>query len=254
MTADPHLALALELADIADAITMSRFRADDLVVETKPDLTPVTEADRTVEAALRERVAAEPGDHAVLGEEFGDDGDAELRWIVDPIDGTKGYVRGLPIWATLIGLERAGRLELGVASAPALGSRWWGSTAVGAFRDGQPMRVSAVGRLADAGVSLAWDHDELDGDFGTRARRLAGRCWRTRSLGDFWHHMLVAEGALDIAVEPKVAIWDVAAVQPIVEAAGGRFTDLAGVARPDGGSAVTTNGLLHDEVIEAFGR
>jgi histidinol-phosphatase len=251
---DGHLRLALELADLADSITMARFRALDLHVTTKPDLTPVSEADHAVEAAIRDRLAREPGDHGVHGEELGDDGDRELRWIVDPIDGTKGYVRHLPIWATLIGLEVAGEVVLGVVSAPALRSRWWAARGLGAFRDGERVHVSDVGRLDDAQLSVTWDRSErFEGDgFGARALELSHRCWRTRGIGDFWHHVLVAEGALDVAIEPAVALWDVAAIVPVVEEAGGRFTNLSGAPGPGGGSAVSTNGLLHDEVLAQF--
>jgi histidinol-phosphatase len=251
---DEALALAFELADLADAITMARFGALDLAVTTKPDLTPVSEADHAAEAAIRDRLAREPGDHKVLGEEYGDDGEAEWRWIVDPIDGTKGYVRGLPVWATVVGLERAGELVLGMVSAPALHHRWWGRKGEGAFRDGAPIRVSRISALDDAQLSFAWDRaDRFDADgFGQRALALSRRCWRTRAFGDFWQHVLVAEGSVDIALEPTVAIWDVAGVQVVVEAAGGRFTNLQGEARADGGSAVSTNGILHDEVLAHF--
>jgi histidinol-phosphatase len=242
------------LADLADAMTLARFRATDLVVSTKPDLTPVTEADRDVERAIRRILSRSRPAHAVLGEELGDDGGggAGWRWVLDPIDGTKNYVRGIPVWATCIGLQRDGEGMVGVVSAPALGRRWWAARGEGAFADGQPIRVSAVADLADA--QLGYDsvpgfeaHGLGDGFLG-----LARRCWRTRGLGDFWSHVLVAEGAVEIAVEPEVSLWDVAAVQVIVEEAGGRFTDLTGVARPDGGSAVSTNGLLHDEVLAAL--
>jgi histidinol-phosphatase len=191
----------------------------------------------------------------VLGEEYGDDGDAELRWIIDPIDGTKGYVRHLPIWATVIGLEVDGGLVVGVVSAPALHTRWWAAAGGGAYRNGDPIRVSQVRRLDDAQLSFAWDRSErFDGGFGDRALELSRRCWRTRALGDFWHHVLVAEGALDVAVEPVVAVWDVAGIVPIVEEAGGRFTNLEGRPGADGGSAVSTNGFLHDEVVAHFRR
>ena len=247
------LQLALELADLADAVTVERFRAADLVVETKPDLTPVSEADRAVEQLLRKRIGEERPDHAVLGEEFGTAGGAaagaSVRWIIDPIDGTKNYVRGIPVYATLIGLERDGGLAVGVVSAPALGRRWWAARGAGAFADGVPLRVSKVAHLQDAqlghsSVSSWREHGLLD-----RFLELERRCWRGRGFGDFWTHMMVAEGAVDVAAEPEVSLWDVAAVQVIVEEAGGRFTNLAGVPRPDGGSAVSTNGLLHDEVL-----
>ena len=248
------LAFALELADLADKLTLERFRADDLVVETKPDLSPVTEADRAVERALRDRIAAaRPGD-GVVGEELGADGAEGTRWILDPIDGTKNYVRGIPVFATLIALRRDGRLTVGVASAPALGRRWWAARGAGAFADGRPIRASRVAELADAQLSYAslsgWEERGL----GERFLGLARRCWRTRAFGDFWSHVLVAEGAVDVAVEPEVSLWDLAPLQVIVEEAGGRFTDLAGIARPDGGSAVSTNGLLHEEVLTTLGR
>jgi histidinol-phosphatase len=246
------LVLALELADLADAITLERFRASDLVVETKPDLTPVTEADRAVEQALRKRIAEErPGD-GVVGEEFGADGGGETRWILDPIDGTKNYLRGIPVFATLIAVERGGALTVGVVSAPALHRRWWAARGEGAFADGRPIRVSRVADLADAVLAYAslpsWEEHGL----GDRFMELARRCWRTRGFGDFWCHMLVAEGAADLAAEPEVALWDLAAVQVVVEEAGGRLTDLGGAARADGGSVVTTNGLLHDRVLAAL--
>ena len=233
-------------------MTLARFRDRELVVTTKPDLTPVTEADRSVERAIRDRIAvARPG-HGVLGEEFGEEGPGDWRWILDPIDGTKNYVRGIPIWATCIGLRHGEEMVVGVVSAPALGRRWWAARGEGAFADGHPIRVSAVADLADAQLSYdsvqGWEPHGLGGQFLDLARR----CWRSRGLGDFWSHVLVAEGAVDVAAEPEVSVWDVAAVQVIVEEAGGRFTDLAGAARPDGGSAVSTNGVLHDEVLRAL--
>jgi histidinol-phosphatase len=240
------------LADVADAMTLARFRDVALVVSTKPDLTPVTEADRSVERALRKSIlTARPG-HAVMGEEYGMEGAGDWRWILDPIDGTKNYVRGIPIWATCIALQHEDEVTVGVVSAPALGRRWWAARGEGAFAGGQPIGVSKVAAVADAQMS----YDSVQGfephGLGTQFLGLARRCWRTRGLGDFWSHVLVAEGAVDIAVEPEVSVWDVAAIQVIVEEAGGRFTDLVGAARPDGGSAVSTNGLLHDEVLAAL--
>lgn len=241
----PDLTLALALADAADAITLERFRATDLVVETKPDMTPVSEADRAAEVALREMLAVERPDHGIVGEEFGAQaGGASARWILDPIDGTKNYVRGVPVFATLIGLERDGEVELGVVSAPALGRRWWAARGNGAFADGQPIRVSSVRDLGDAHVSHGCDWAMTPG-----VSALAARCWRTRGFADFWQHVLVAEGALDIAIDPEVSVWDVAAVQVVVEEAGGRLTTLGGDRRPDGGSAVSTNGLVHDATL-----
>jgi histidinol-phosphatase len=249
------LALAHALADAADALTLQRFRAHDLVVDTKPDLTPVTEADRAVEEMMRERLAHERPDDAVLGEEFGTQGSGARRWIVDPIDGTKNYARGVPVWATLIALERAGEIVLGVASAPALGTRWSAARGAGARRNGDPVTVSKVGRVADA--QLAYDSVSAFESIGREAEflALARRCGRTRGFGDFWAHMLVADGSIDIAIEVGgLKLWDLAAVQVIVEEAGGRFTDLGGVARADGGDVISTNGLLHDDVLAAFPR
>lgn len=240
------------MADLADAITLARFRDADLVVSTKPDLTPVTEVDRQVELNLRKRISFRRPGHAVMGEEYGLEGAGAWRWVLDPIDGTKNYVRGIPIWATCIALQHHEEVTVGVVSAPALGRRWWAARGEGAFANSQPIRVSRVASVADAQMS----YDSVPGfescGMGERFLGLARRCWRTRGLGDFWSHVLVAEGAVDIAVEPEVSVWDVAAIQVIVEEAGGRFTDLAGAARPDGGSAVSTNGLLHDEVLAAL--
>ena len=255
--ADSDLPLAHELADLADSITTARFGALDLVVDTKPDLTPVSDADRAVERALRDRVAsARPGD-AVVGEEYGSEGSGSRRWIVDPIDGTKNFVRGVPVWATLVALEIDGVVRTGVVSAPALGRRWWATRGEGAWTGSsaataRPCRVSQVAVVDDAHLSYSsltgWDaRGLLDGFLD-----LAGRVWRTRAFGDFWSHMLVAEGAVDISCEPEVSLWDLAALQVVVEEAGGRFTDLAGVDRPDGGSVVCTNGLLHDAALAAL--
>jgi histidinol-phosphatase len=245
----PDLAFALELADLADAVSLERFLAEDLVVETKPDLSPVTEADRAVERVMRKRIGEGRPGHSVLGEEFGGDRPGGVRWVLDPIDGTKNYVRGVPVWASLIALEREGRMEVGVVSAPALHRRWWAARGEGAFVNGRRIHVSGVAELADASLSYAslrsWDEHGL----GERFLTLARGCWRTRAFGDFWSHMLVAEGAVDLAVEPEVELWDLAALQVIVEEAGGRFTDLGGTPTPGGGSAVSSNGLLHDQAL-----
>jgi histidinol-phosphatase len=246
------LAFALELADLADAITTERFQADDLVVETKPDLSPVTEADRAVEQVLRKRIGEErPGD-SVVGEELGADEKGTARWILDPIDGTKNYVRGLPVWGSLIALEREGRVEVGVASAPALQRRWWAARGEGSFVNGRRIHVSGIADLGDAVLSYAsltsWEQHGMGEEFLALARA----CWRTRGFGDFWSHMLFAEGAADLAVEPEVNLWDLAAPQVIVEEAGGRFTSLDGIPTPAGGSAVSSNGLLHDRVLDTL--
>jgi len=243
------LALALALADAADDLTLARFRALDLAVTAKPDLTPVSDADLAVESALRELLAQARPDDAVLGEEHGTSGSGPRQWVIDPIDGTKNFVRGVPVWASLIALQVDGRVDVGVVSAPALGRRWWAARGLGAFADGEPIRVSQVAQLADASLSYSsltgWEEQgRLEGLLG-----LSRRCWRTRAYGDFWSHVLVAEGAVDASFEPEVSLWDLAPLQVIVEEAGGRFTTVDGEARPDGGSVVCSNGLLHDEVL-----
>lgn len=252
MNAD--LAFALALADLADSITMRQFRSPRLVVETKLDLTPVSAADREAEEALRAAIARDrPGD-AVVGEELGGDGPAPVRWILDPIDGTRHYVRGIPLWATLIALERDGVLAVAVASAPALGTRWWAARGDGAFANGRPIRVSSVATLEEASFSHAGVHSFDKRGHGAALRSLTERAWMERVYGDFWPHMLVAEGRLDFTLEAFVNLWDLAPVQLIVEEAGGRFTDFDGIARPDGGSGLSSNGLLHDEVLAVLGR
>jgi histidinol-phosphatase len=259
--ASEDLALALELADLADEITLSRFRADDLVVETKPDLTPVSEADRAVEQALSDRLAKlRPGD-AIFGEEYGVSsagvpGSAHdpgaRRWIVDPIDGTKGYVRGMPVWATLLALEEDGEITVGVVSAPAMGRRWWAARGEGAFTldrpDGAPrrVRVSAVSELADAQLCFGGLEDWRVLGRMDALLELGSRCWRTRGYGDFWQYMLVADGSAELCCDPSFSLWDLAAPKVIVEEAGGRFTDLAWVGKGDDVSGFASNGLLHD--------
>jgi histidinol-phosphatase len=251
------LGLALELADAADAITVNRYLAADLAVETKPDLTPVTEADRAVELAIRDVLAeSRPGD-AVVGEEYGSSGSGSRRWIVDPIDGTKNYVRGIPVWATLLALEDSGELVVGVVSAPALGRRWWACRGRGAFvlessaSAPRALSVSRVGSLGDAQLCFS----ELDAWPDVEALlKLARRCWRSRGFGDFWSYMLVAEGAAEVACEPAVTLWDLAALQVIVEEAGGTFTDLGGVRTAGGGDALATNGRVHGAALEIIGR
>jgi histidinol-phosphatase len=241
----PDLAFALELADAADALSLPRFRALDLVVETKPDLTPVTEADRAVERELRRLVAQRRPGEGFLGEEDGASGAEHRRWIVDPIDGTRNFSRGIPVWATLVALEADGRVEVGVVSAPALGRRWWAERGEGAWSStGERLRASTVARLEDACVTVALEQPVPD-----RFRA----AWHLRAFGDFWAHMLVAEGSIDVAVDAiGVTLWDLAAPQVIVEEAGGRFTDIEGRSRADGGSAVATNAVLHDAALAAL--
>lgn len=256
VTWEADLALALRLADEADALTMARFGALDLQVSTKPDLTPVTEADTAVERRLRDLLAHERPDDSILGEEFGTEGSAARRWIVDPIDGTKNYVRGVPVWATLIALMVEERVVVGVASSPALGRRWWASAGSGAFVrmfDAAPKRlqVSAVSALADASLSFS---DAVGWDRAPNGlSSLLRSTWRQRAYGDFWSHVLVAEGVVDIAAEPELGPWDMAALIPIVEEAGGRITAFDGGSAMAGGCALTTNGRLHDAALARLG-
>jgi histidinol-phosphatase len=230
-------AYALSLADDADALTMQHYRSLDLAVETKADLTPVTEADRAVEEALRERIARERGE-AVAGEEYGV-AEADVRWWLDPIDGTKQYARGLPIWATLIALERDGEIAVGVVSAPALGHRWWATRCGGAFLDGSPIHVSAVAELADSYVSTT----SLRGF--PQFAELANRVAVARTYTDFWQYVLVAEGRIEAASDTVMNDWDIMAPRLIVEEAGGRWTE-------DERLYLATNGILHDVLREAL--
>jgi len=237
----PDLAFALELADVADALTLARFRANDLRVDTKPDLTPVSEADRAVERALRERIARDRPRETVLGEEEGGEGGG---WIIDPIDATKNYVRGIPIFATLIALE--GRVA--VVSAPALGRRWWAARGEGAFGDGRRLEVSRVARVEDCVLTYTSLEQHGRGFFA-----LADRAWAARGFGDFWQYMLLAEGSVDLCIESKANVWDLAAPKLIVEEAGGRLTDLRGADTTAGGDCLASNGLLHDEAVAGLG-
>ena len=254
MSADlaAELELALELADAADAITLPPFVERDITVEWKVDRTEVTALDRAAEAAIAERLAAARPHHRLLGEEHGRSGDASSpwEWIVDPIDGTSGYTRGIPVWATLIALALDDDVAVAVVSAPALGRRWWATAGGGTFAGGRPCCVSTVDAIADAQVSVTMNHgwDRLGltpalVELGRDARRVRG-------FGDFWQHALVAEGALDVAVDAVgVAAYDIAAVRLLVEEAGGTFTDRKGVATHRHDTAISTNGLLHDEVL-----
>ncbi|GAB3296064.1 histidinol-phosphatase [Parasphingorhabdus pacifica] len=252
-TAD--LELALHLADVADAITTDRFRARDLTVDRKPDRTPVTDADVAVEDAIRAVLAEHnPGD-VVAGEERGGDAGPGRTWVLDPIDGTKNFLRGVPAWASLISLVDEGRPVVGVISAPALGRRWWAASGSGAWSttgDGAPERisVSAVGDISDAYVSTTNLSTWVEHHSREAYLRLVDACWENRAFGDFWQHCLVAEGAIDLAAEPIVNPWDVAAAQVIVEEAGGGFSDLSGRARYDGGNVLTSNGRLHDTALK----
>ena len=268
------LALAHALADLADAISLDRYQAQDLVITTKPDNTPVTDADRAVETAIREALATHRQTDGLVGEEFGSDkGTSGRYWVIDPIDGTKNFMRGVPTWATLIALvqiDESGVEEVivGIASAPALARRWSAAKGHGAivrFTPGtiddlsedfdsnsseKKISVSQVAALTDASISYSdfagW------GDRLEPFQKMLAHAWRTRGIGDFWSHMLVAEGAVDVAIEPSLALWDMAALDIIVREAGGTFTNTAGQNGPFGGSGVSTNGVLHKAVINGL--
>jgi histidinol-phosphatase len=258
---EPDLDLALHLADAADAITAARFRAADLRIDRKPDRTPVTDADTATEDALRTLIAAErPGD-AVVGEERGGRlGQPGRAWVLDPIDGTKNYSRGFGVWASLIALTVDGDAVLGVASAPALGRRWWAARGLGAWTSDAPgatprrIAVSGVTELGDAYLSTTDIRVFLHQGRGEQYLALVQACWETRAFGDFWQHCLVAEGVLDLAVDPVANPWDLAAVAPIVTEAGGAFTDLAGAPRFDGGDGLASNGAVHAAALAVIGR
>jgi len=268
------LALAHAFADLADAISLDRYQAQDLVITTKPDNTPVTDADRAVETAIREALATHRQTDGLVGEEFGSDkGTSGRYWVIDPIDGTKNFMRGVPTWATLIALvqvDQSGVEEVivGIASAPALARRWSAAKGHGAFvrfnsgtidelsdefdasSNEKKISVSKVASLTDASISysdfIGW------GDRLEPFQKMLANAWRTRGIGDFWSHMLVAEGAVDVAIEPSLALWDMAALDIIVREAGGTFTNTAGQNGPFGGSGVSTNGVLHNAVINGL--
>ncbi len=256
------LRLGHVLADAADAATMERFKALDLKVETKPDMTPVSEADKAAEELIRGQLQrARPRD-AVLGEEFGSEGAGPRRWIIDPIDGTKNYVRGVPVWATLIALMERGeggdRPVVGIVSAPALNRRWWAADGLGAFTgrsltSATRLQVSKVGRIQDASFAYSsltgWEErGKLPGFLD-----LSRACWRTRAYGDFWPYMMVAEGSVDICAEPELSLWDMAACAVVVKEAGGQFTGLDGKPGPHSGNAAASNGLLHEDLLGYLG-
>lgn len=247
------LALAISLAEAADAITLDRFQAQDLNVATKPDLTPVSDADLAVEKTLRGIIERERPDDDILGEEYGGTPATTGRqWVIDPIDGTKSFVRGVPIWATLIALCDGHTPVLGVVSAPALSRRWWATDGGGAFLNGSPLHVSKVSTLADASLGFSSLSGWADRGLREKFVDLTDAVWRIRGYGDFWSYCLVAEGAIDIAIEPEVNLWDLAALDILVREAGGTFTSLDGEPGPYGGSAVATNGLLHADVLRAL--
>ena len=290
------LNLAHQLADIADKISTARFLATDLKIETKPDLTPVTDADQEIERELRKILEKQRATDGITGEEFGKSPIAtNRRWIIDPIDGTKNYVRGVPVWATLIALMDGDEVVVGVVSAPALFRRWFSQKDGGAYlqlgggtslqlgggaslqlgggsahtisdtssqmQSVRKLTVSGISKLADASLSISTfatpnvlGKNDGWGDKQKGLLALADQLWRVRGYGDFWSHLLVAEGAIDIAAEPSLALWDMAPLSLIVKEAGGRFSDFMGVDGPNGANAVTTNGLLHEEVLGIFAK
>ena len=255
--------LLRELANASDQISMDRYNAQDLEIETKPDATPVTDADRSVEMKIREILARDRAADLVVGEEFGSPDSipqSTRYWIIDPIDGTKNFLRGVPIWATLIGLAHRDEngndsIVAGIVSAPALFRRWYAALGFGAFTEvnsgpAVQIQVSNVKKLGDASLSFS----DLVGWGDRKALYMAfmDKAWRVRGIGDFWSHMLVAEGAVDIAAEPKLALWDMAPLSIIVSEAGGRFSDLEDNSGPFGSSGVSSNGQLHREFINAL--
>ena len=249
------LRLAHVLADNADSITLTRFRAQDLRVERKPDLSEVTDADTAVEETIRRTLSRSRPRDAVHGEEGEDTGWGPRRWVIDPIDGTANFVRGVPAWATLIALMVEDRVEVGIVSAPLLGRRWWACTDGGAYTgkslmNATPMRVSQVSSLSDAFLSYSSLHGWVNAGRGLQFGDVMRTVWRTRAFGDFWSHMLVGEGAVDISVEPELALHDMAALDVIVREAGGRATSIDGVDGPVGPGLLCTNGLLHNEVLD----
>ncbi|QWT23629.1 histidinol phosphatase [Subtercola sp. PAMC28395] len=269
------LALALRLADAADTISLRRFRSLDLVVDQKPDRTPVTDADRAVERAIREGLATERTGDSILGEEYGTEGESTRQWIIDPIDGTANFLRGVPVWATLIALVIDGVPSVGVVSSPALGKRWWASLGNGAWMTensagGSPVDSTGEGNGADPGaltveprrLGVSKVADLLDASISYNSLkgwdeaghlddllRLSRSVWRTRAYGEMWAYMMVAEGLVDVAGEYDLQPYDVAALIPIVEEAGGVFTSIEGDPAIGSGSALATNGLLHSETV-----
>ena len=256
-----ELAFALTLADRADAISLSRYQALDLEISTKPDNTPVTDADKAVERAIIDAIAAQYPTDGVVGEEFGTSGGKDRYWIIDPIDGTKNFLRGVPKWATLIALVENGKVVVSVVSSPALYRRWYATDGGGAFvlegviagasnSQVRQIAVSKVSAISDASVA----YSDFQG-WGARRQafeKLLDGAWRSRGMGDFWSHMLVAEGAVDAAIEPSLALWDMAALDLIVREAGGRFSSLDGVDGPFGPNAISSNGALHEVILEAI--
>ena len=255
------LSLAHRLADAADAITLSRYQAIDLSISTKPDNTPVTDADKAVERAIIDAIATQYPTDGVVGEEFGSTGGKDRYWIIDPIDGTKNFLRGVPTWATLIALVENEKVVVSVVSSPALYRRWYATDGGGAYvlegviagasnSQARQIAVSKVSAISDA--SIAYSDFQGWGARRSAFEKLLDSAWRSRGMGDFWSHMLVAEGAVDVAIEPSLALWDMAALDLIVREAGGRFSSLDGVDGPFGPNAISSNGVIHELILEAI--
>ena len=248
------LRLAHILADDADSLTMSRFGARDLTVSTKPDHSEVTDADLAVEDSVRRTLSRMRSRDAVHGEERADTGDGPRRWIIDPIDGTANFLRGVPVWATLIALSVEDQIVASVVSAPALKRRWWAARGSGAWSgkslaSATPIHVSNVRNLADAFLSYSSLHGWVESGRGHGFGKLMRSVWRTRAFGDFWSYMMVAEGVVDVACEPELSLHDMAALDAIVTEAGGKFTGLDGKDGPWSGNALASNGFLHDQAL-----
>lgn len=254
LPAESDLELAHAIADRLDALTLERFGAQDLVIEHKPDTTEVTDADKNAEILARQILEAERPADQIIGEEFGSTAVKERQWVIDPIDGTANFVRGVPIWASLIGLIENGKPKMGLVSAPAINQRWWGEIGVGAFKgtleSPERIQVSKVNKLQDAFISYSSLSDWTERGKLTQFVSLIHQCWRSRAFGDFYSYMLLAEGLVDIAVEPDLKLHDMVALVPIVEAAGGKFTDLLGNDGPFGANALASNTLVHDQALE----
>lgn len=252
------LRLAHIMADTVDRLTLTKFNSQDFAVETKPDLTPVTDADKEAEQLIRSQLSRVRTRDSVLGEEYGVTGSSPRQWVIDPIDGTKNFVRGVPVWATLIALLEHGKPVVGVVSAPALQRRWWAAEGTGAYTgrslaNAKRISVSAVSQLENASFS----YSSLSGwkELGLRENflELTDAVWRTRAYGDFWSYCMVAEGSVDFAAEPELSLHDMAALVPIITEAGGTFTSLAGEAGPHGGNALASNGKLHERALSYLG-
>ncbi len=254
---EDDLRFAIRLADAADPISHERFRSADLRVATKADLSPVTDADQAVERELRRLISEGRPDDGILGEEYGTEGSERRQWIIDPIDGTANYLRGVPVWGTLIALAVDGTPVVGVVSSPALGRRWWAARGTGAWvsesgGDPRRIRVSGIDGLSDSSISFQSIEQWDQAGYLERLIALTRRVWRDRAYGDMWAYMMLAEGLLDAVAEFGVQTYDLAALIPIVEEAGGRFTSVSGDPGPSHGSSLATNGVLHEAILEAL--